>query len=87
MTAAPFRSYLASDGEKDVGGLDVPVHDPLLVHVSDRLAYLEKNRTGEQAGEGGNARGGKTKEVDPWQRCTSKYTKQEQARRGGGGVG
>ena len=35
------RTHPPLEGEEDVGGLEVPVHDPLVVHVADGSADLE----------------------------------------------
>lgn len=46
--ARPFAArsppHLTLGGQEDVGGLEIPVHDPLLVHVSDSLADLRRTR-------------------------------------------
>ena len=53
----PRARYLAFEGEENVGRLDVPMHDPLLVHVLDCLADLRNRKKGNRASAWVSAQG------------------------------
>lgn len=73
VSLRPLVTYLPLEGEKYVGGLEVPVYNPLLVHVADRSADLDRVQGKKTKGQGEH-RQANTTSTAPRQQSASKQS-------------